>query len=86
MYFAVTNYVFHAGATARLAAVTASSGFVSIVTTYVLIRNFGLLGAGYGFAISQAVLFLGTWRLAQRVCPMPWLAALRPTGRMVNKL
>ena len=77
MYFAVTNYVFHAGATARLAAVTATAGAVNVALSTLLIGRHGLAGAGYGFALAQALLFLGTWRLAHQVCPMPWFTALR---------
>jgi O-antigen/teichoic acid export membrane protein len=77
MYFAVTNYVFHAGATARLAAVTATAGVINVGLALLLIDRYGLAGAGWAFAIAQALLFAGTWRLANRVCPMPWFAALR---------
>jgi O-antigen/teichoic acid export membrane protein len=76
MYLMVTNYVFLAGATAQLAIITLTSGIVHLVATYLLIGNYGLAGAGYGFMISQAVLFLGTWYLAHRVWPMPWKKAL----------
>jgi len=77
MYFAVTNYVFHAGATARLGGITATAGIVNVATTYLLIQRFGLIGAGYGFVLSQLLLFLGTWRLAHKVSPMPWLQPFR---------
>ncbi len=76
MYLVVTNYVFLAGATAQLAIITLTSGIVNLVATYLLIGKYGLAGAGYGFMISQAVLFLGTWYLAHRVWPMPWKKAL----------
>ncbi|MDP2240450.1 MAG: oligosaccharide flippase family protein [Burkholderiales bacterium] len=76
MYFMVTNYVFLAGATARLAIITLTSGVINVVATYLLISKFGLAGAGYGFMGSQAVLFLGTWYLANKVWPMPWKKAL----------
>ncbi|MGH8481717.1 MAG: lipopolysaccharide biosynthesis protein [Nevskiaceae bacterium] len=77
MYFTVANYVFHSGATARLAAVTATAGAVNVVLSVLLVGRYGMAGAGYGFACAQALLFLGTWRLAHHVCPMPWFAALR---------
>ena len=77
MYFTVANFVFHAGATARLATVTATAGAVNVALSALLIGRYGLAGAGYGFAFAQALLFLGTWRLSHHVCPMPWLAALR---------
>lgn len=76
MYYMVTNYIFFAGATARLAFITLTAGVINVVITYLLISKHGLAGAGYGFMISQAVLFLGTWFLAHRVYPMPWKKAL----------
>lgn len=76
MYFMVTNYVFLAGATARLAFITLASGLANVVATYFLISEYALAGAGYGFVISQAILFLGTWYLANKVYPMPWKKAL----------
>jgi O-antigen/teichoic acid export membrane protein len=76
MYFMVTNYVFLAGATARLAFITLASGIINVVVTYYLIGEYALAGAGYGFVISQAILFLGAWYLANTVYPMPWKKAL----------
>lgn len=81
MYFMVTNYVFWAGATARLSGITLASGLVNVAATYLLTKEYGLAGAGYGFMISQGVLFLGTWYLAHKVCPMPWGKALVPAVR-----
>lgn len=77
MYLNVANYVFHAGAIARLAAVTATAGAANVVLSVLLVDRFGLAGAGYAFTLAQALLLLGTWRLAQRLHPLPWLAALR---------
>lgn len=76
MYLMVTNYVFLAGATARLAFITLTSGLINVVATYFLISKYALAGAGYGFVISQAIMFLGTWYLANKVYPMPWKKAL----------
>lgn len=76
MYYMVTNYVFFASQTGKLALITLASGVFNVLTTWVLIRNVGMIGAAQGFMLSQAVLFAGTWWLAQRVRPMPWRAAL----------
>lgn len=76
MYFMVTNYVIWAGATARLAGITLVSGLINFIVTYIFIDKYGLMGAGYGFVLSQAVSFLGTWYLAHKVCPMPWKRAI----------
>jgi O-antigen/teichoic acid export membrane protein len=76
MYYMVTNYVFFASKTGQLALITAAAGIFNVLTTWVLIRTFGMVGAAQGFMLSQALLFAGTWWLAHRVRPMPWRAAL----------
>lgn len=78
MYYMVVNQVFFVRRTGSLAMVTCLVGGISIVVTYVLIEANGLRGAGQGFMISQALLFLGTWWLSHQVCPMPWMRALLP--------
>lgn len=80
MYFAVTSFVFEAGATSRLALITSLCGFSNIALTYLSVRHWGLQGAGIGFMISQAIFFVGTWLLANRVNPMPWFHVLRKAG------
>jgi O-antigen/teichoic acid export membrane protein len=72
MYYMVTNYIFYAGNTAGLAAITFFAGVFNIAVTYWLLRRYGLVGAAQGFMLSQAVTFLGAWWLAQKSRPMPW--------------
>ena len=72
MYYMVTNYVFFAGRTAGLAAITFGSGLFNVVITYYLLQRNGVIGAAQGFMLSQAATFLGTWWLAQKSRPMPW--------------
>lgn len=76
MYYMVTNYVFFVGRTGSLAVITFLSGILNVVTTYVLIKVNGVVGAAQGFMISQAALFLGTWWLSHNVHPMPWRKAM----------
>jgi O-antigen/teichoic acid export membrane protein len=80
MYFMVTNYVFYAGATGKLAINTLVAGLINVILTYVLIQKNGITGAAQGFMISQAFLFLGTWRLAHYAYPMPWRKCLLKDG------
>lgn len=82
MYFMVTNYVFFAGRTERLALVTFTGGLLNLAASYLLISRHGAIGAAQAFAIAQALVFAGTWWLAQKSRPMPWLRALhRSTER-----
>jgi O-antigen/teichoic acid export membrane protein len=77
-YYMVATYIFFAGKTGRLAAITLVAGGISVVATWHLVQAAGLYGAALAFVLSQAVVFLGTWWLSHRVHPMPWLAALVP--------
>ena len=76
-YLMVTNYIFYTNKTAILAFVTFFSGTIHIGLTYLLVASSGIVGAGQAFAISQFLAFIGTWWLAQKVYPMPWLNAFR---------
>jgi O-antigen/teichoic acid export membrane protein len=78
MYYMVTNYVFFSGRTSLLAMMTFIAGAVNVVATYFLIKLNGLTGAAQAFMLSQGILFLGVWWMAQRVRPMPWRRALFP--------
>lgn len=76
MYYMVTNYVFFAGRTRSLAALTMTCGVCNAVLTYWLLHRNGVIGAAQAFMLSQALMFAGTWRLAHRSRPMPWGRAL----------
>jgi Na+-driven multidrug efflux pump len=72
----VANYIFFANKTGFLAIVTFSSGVFNIIATYFLIKLNGVIGAAQAFMLSQAIIFLCTWWLAQYFRPMPWQKAL----------
>jgi O-antigen/teichoic acid export membrane protein len=76
MYFMVTNYVFYAGRTASLAAITLSCGLGNVALSYYLVTRNGVVGAAQAFACAQASLFVCTWVLAQKSHPMPWMTSL----------
>jgi O-antigen/teichoic acid export membrane protein len=76
MYLMVTNYVFFAGRTASLAAITMICGVSNVALTYWLLHRSGMIGAAQAFMLAQALLFGGTWWLAHRSRPMPWGKAL----------
>lgn len=72
MYLMMSNFVFYAGATARLAVVTLTAGALNIGLSYVLVRTFGAQGAPYAFLLAQLILLAGTSLLAFRVSDLPW--------------
>jgi len=72
----VTNYIFFESKTKILAYVTFASGLINIPLMFILVERNGLAGAGQAFVLTHAISFIGTWWLAQKVHPMPWLKAL----------
>lgn len=72
MYLMVTNYIFYSKKTGLLSVSTISTGILNIGLLVVLVDMFGLVGAGMAYAISLALRFLFTWRVAQIRHPMPW--------------
>lgn len=76
MYYMVTNYVFLARHTARLALVTITCGSLNVGLSYYLLNRNGVIGAAQAFMTAQFLLFAATWWLASRSRPMPWRAAL----------
>jgi len=80
MYFMVTNYVFFAGRTGSLAAITLGCGAFNVMASYFLVHELGVIGAARAYMLAQGALFLCTWLLAQRSHPMPWLDAILPRG------
>ncbi|CCF20876.1 putative polysaccharide biosynthesis protein CpsL [Pseudorhizobium banfieldiae] len=74
MYLMMSNFVFYASATARLASVTLTAGLLNIGMSYMLVRSVGLQGAPFAFLAAQLVLFVGTSVLAIRVSDLPWLS------------
>lgn len=77
MYIMIATYVFYSGRTASLAIITLFAGLLNLAITFWLLKSNGLIGAGQAFMVTQFIFFLGTWALAQRCHPMPWLRALR---------
>lgn len=77
-YYMVTNYIFFESKTKLLALVTFVSGLINIPLMFALTEHNGIVGAGQAFMLTQALSFFGTWWLAQKVHPMPWLKAFRP--------
>jgi O-antigen/teichoic acid export membrane protein len=76
MYYMVTNYIFFSRRTGLLSTLTIIVGSLTVVTTWFLIKSYGLKGAAIGFMLGQVGLFLGAWVLSNVCVPMPWFRAL----------
>ena len=72
MYLVAADLILYSRRTSRLALATVLSGIANILLSFTLISYNGAVGAAQAFMLSQAILFLTTWRLAQGALPMPW--------------
>lgn len=77
MYYMVTNYVFIVRRTELLSSLTLAVGVTNTAVTYYLIIEGGIVGAAQAFMIGQALLFLGTWLIANYCYQMPWMRAIK---------
>lgn len=75
MYLVVSNYIFWAGNTGRLAIVSLTSGLANVAMSYWLLKSWGLRGPAMAYLVAQCLLLAGAWWLANRSRPMPWLSA-----------
>lgn len=75
-YFMMTNYIMYTEKTYLNGIITVSSGLLSLVLNYFLIKAFGAIGAAIAFSLTYLFYFLFTWVIANRVYKMPWLKFL----------
>ena len=74
MYLMVTGFVFYAKKTGMLSKVTLISAAINIPLTYILLKEFGTIGAAISTTIVFALSFIFTWILSARVYQMPWFS------------
>jgi len=73
MYYMVTNYIFYAYKTYLLTWITLFSGLINVPLTYLLTKNFGIIGSGMSYSLVLFLFFLLTFILSAKVYKMPWL-------------
>lgn len=77
MYFCVVGYIFYFKKTAKLATITFSISLLHIALSFIFIKSFGMIGAGYALIISGFLQFLFVWHLSNKTYPMPWFSFWR---------
>lgn len=73
MYYMTCNYIFYSANTKVIAFATFSAASVHVITTYVLVKMNGAIGAAQATFISTFVLVVMVWSFAARIIKMPWL-------------
>lgn len=72
-YFMVTNYIMYSEKTYYNGIITIIVGLISVGCNYLLIRQFGCIGAAIAYAVTYLVYFLLTWYISNVAYKMPWL-------------
>ena len=72
MYLLVTNYIFYAKKTKYLAYSTFVSGTIGLILLFILVENYGLIGAASAFVLSKIIHFLIAFFITVKVYDMPW--------------
>ncbi|CAE79558.1 oligosaccharide flippase family protein [Bdellovibrio bacteriovorus] len=78
MYLMVTNYLFFMERTTILSAVTISTNILGLGLCFLLVQDFGLVGAAYAFLFTRVISFVFVWIASSRIYNMPWF--LRTTA------
>lgn len=77
MYFMVCLYVMYSKKTHILSLVSLIVGVLHVFISYHFIQLYGAIGAAQATLISFFIRFVFVWFLSTKVCPMPWILALR---------
>jgi O-antigen/teichoic acid export membrane protein len=72
VYMTFIDYIFFVKKTYLLSMVTTLNMSLNLGLNYLLIREFGTIGAAYSFAITMFVVMIVAFLLSNKVHPMPW--------------
>src|SRR5690606_36529475 len=72
MYLMVLNYIFYFKESNKLALITFSTGLIHVFLSYYFIQMYGIQGASIASLFSYIITFIFTWRLSNKVFPLPW--------------
>lgn len=72
MYLMVLNYIFYFKESKKLAIITFSTGLIHVLLSYQFIKLFNIQGAAIATFFSYSITLIFTWRLSNKVFPLPW--------------
>lgn len=72
MYYAIVGLIFFSSQTYRISKITVMVGLLSVPLTFLLIQQYGILGAGMSYAVSQGLIFALAWTESRKLFNLPW--------------
>ncbi|CAN5667913.1 oligosaccharide flippase family protein [soil metagenome] len=77
MYKMHVNYIFYEKKTQYIFYITIISGIITVLLSFIFIKSYGAIGAGYAITIGFFCSYILAWIIAQRVYPMPWFPTFK---------
>lgn len=74
MYKMHVNYIFFEKKTQYIFYITIISGAITVALSFLFIKAYGAIGAGYAITIGFFCSYILAWIIAQKVYPMPWFS------------
>ena len=72
MYAIVSGYIFYRKKTKILGAITFLSSILQILTTLLLVKTVGVMGAVYSNCLISSITFLAVFTYTKKLYPLPW--------------
>ena len=77
LYSFTIQYIYKVKKTLVMGIITFTGSLIQMLLSYVLIRQYGVMGAVYSFLIGNVLISIGISLYSQKVYPMPWISSLR---------
>lgn len=77
LYSFTIQFIYKVKKTLVMGIITFSGSLIQMLLSYVLISQYGVMGAVYSFLIGNILISIGISVYSQRVYPMPWFSFLR---------
>lgn len=68
----LARYIYYVEKTVYLSYVTFFVGILHVGLSYILISNYGILGAAQSYAIITLITLVAVWIISNKLYPMPW--------------
>lgn len=72
LFSIVSGYIFYRKKTKVLGIITFSSSLLQMLITFIMVRNFGIMGAAYSSSIISLLTFLAVFVYANTLYDLPW--------------
>lgn len=73
----LNHYIQYSKKTYLMSYNTFAAGLVAIVANYILIKANGAVGAAQATCLAYAIHFFLTWRMVNKLYPMPWFTVFQ---------